>query len=146
MHRIGARHCHRHREAIGPVRVRWLVPNVEAVDWEFWARCRASVAATRQPGLQAVFLRVLVRLSTPGRPALSVRNDHTVAIAKNVAPYPIVNGSNKIDSKRLDGIITKSIPNGCIKHKAHAFFKLTPSVVVKIPIRKLAKTNAPNAT
>jgi len=42
------------------------------------------------------------------------------------------------------GINTRNIASGCIKQIAQIFLILTPSVVVKIPILKLANKNIPN--
>ena len=73
---------------------------------------------------------VLCVLSIPGLPALSVTNDHTLAIIKNVIPYPNPIGSLRIGSHMSCGISTKNIANGWIKQIAHAFLRLAPNVVV----------------
>ena len=45
-----------------------------------------------------------------------------------------------------DGTKTRYIAIGWINATAHAFFKLAPKIVVKIPILKLAKTTIPIVT
>ena len=73
---------------------------------------------------------VLCVLSMPGRPALSVRNDHTVAIIMKDAPYPSASGSVSMGAHMSCGISTRNIASGCTRHMAQAFLRSAPRVVV----------------
>ena len=70
----------------------------------------------------------------------------TLAIIKNANPYPNDVGSVRMVIHISCGINTRNIESGCTKQMTQAFLILTPRVVVKIPILKLANNIIPNVT
>ena len=108
-------------------------------------------------------------LCTPGRPARSVRRDHTTDIARNDAPNPAASGSYRCDihctaeaaasapampapphpAAEADAAshdMAANTPTGCTRHSAPARASPAPSVVVRMPYLNDANTNAPSAT